>query len=532
MQGAYAVKTGIAVLYVSLLACNGGIGGEEDTGEDQETPADTLEDEVQAEPLEDPQEDPQEDPRIDEVLTDLVTDTPPDESPDVDMDTPADIEPEDGVDMDEADGIDVVDIVEVEIDCELGCSGLGDRYCTAGGYIECVGGPDCNAWVEFACPSGQTCSDFPTPTECKSICDDDCFPDTGWGRCYGNVYLQCGHFDSDSCNDFAVQDICLPEELCYSGDIGCVECLDECSSDGYQYCPSNRDLWVCGDFDSDSCLEWDERTCGEEETCDSDVNDCVCMDVCSVPGLRICDGYYGTMLCDDHDVDGCLEWGDFQTCPGAETCDGGVCSSSCTDDCSYDGQHQCYTGARRRICGYWDTDPCLEWTPIEACSPGLICDSSAPPGDPCVECIDSTDCRPDFEVCRVRDCVPPPGECYQTSDSSLPSTVGSYLESTTDVTASGSMTRFNIFIGMSGLWDMVDGDIDLRIWAPSGTFVLIDCPALMAADVFWDVLSSDTTPELASFIGEDPSGTWRLGILGCSGPSNASLETWAICPEM
>ena len=523
------------ILPVSMAACGGGGGGERDGQEDSVPPQDTDGEESAGDGTEDFSQEgelPDGDGSGDGDGAEDGDPAGPDEAEDLAQDT-GDGEDGEADAADAIDAVDAVDTVEVDGDCSLACTTEGERYCTAGGYVECMNLPEgCLAWAEVGCPTGRTCSDFPTPTGCKDVCDDDCSPATGWGRCFGNIYLQCGHYDADPCVDFAVSDICQPGETCFGDGIGCAECLDECPVDGQEVCPSNIDHWVCGNFDADSCLEWDRRTCGDDETCDSATGTCVCLDGCYVPGTRICDGYYGTMLCDDHDGDGCDEWGDRTTCPGTETCSGGTCSTSCSNDCSYEGRHECYTGPRRRICGYYDTDPCLEWTPIEPCPAGLVCWVGAPPGDPCVECIDGEECRPDLQVCRANACVAPPGSCFQTADAFLPGRVGSYLESTATVTAAGTITRFNLFLGMSGLLDMVDADVALYITAPSGTFVIVSCPALIGAgDLFWDVLSSDTRSELAAFVGQEASGAWRLGVLACGGDSDAMLETWAVCPE-
>ena len=95
-----------------------------------------------------------------------------------------------------------------------------------------------------------------------------------------------------------------------------------------------------------------------------------CSDECSPSGSRQCSGN-GYQICGDYDSDDCLEWSAVTSCAPGETCSDGYCSSTCTDECS-SGERECY-GDGYRICGDYDSDSCLDWSPVTACGAGETC---------------------------------------------------------------------------------------------------------------------------------------------------------------
>ncbi|HQF23998.1 MAG TPA: hypothetical protein PL065_11095, partial [Polyangiaceae bacterium] len=50
-------------------------------------------------------------------------------------------------------------------------------------------------------------------------------------------------------------------------------------------------------------------------------------------------------------------------------------SADCVDECEIDGERACHEDGIR-TCGHYDTDSCLEWSPVEACPEQQTCDPS------------------------------------------------------------------------------------------------------------------------------------------------------------
>jgi hypothetical protein len=104
-----------------------------------------------------------------------------------------------------------------------------------------------------------------------SNCSDDCA--VGERDCQGIGFVVCGEFDQDDCLDWSEPIECASDKVCEGGDC-LMACTDQCQSgerqcagDGYQ---------ECGNYDSDTCLEWSEVTpCGDDQTCQADTVTCV-----------------------------------------------------------------------------------------------------------------------------------------------------------------------------------------------------------------------------------------------------------------
>ena len=47
--------------------------------------------------------------------------------------------------------------------------------------------------------------------------------------------------------------------------------------------------------------------------------------------------------------------------------------STCSDQCSYNGQTRCYNSERKQVCGQHDSDSCLEWSHSISCSGNTSC---------------------------------------------------------------------------------------------------------------------------------------------------------------
>ncbi len=148
-------------------------------------------------------------------------------------------------------------------------------------------------------------------------------------------------------------------------------CIDECAA-GERRCTGPGGSQVCGQGDSDTCLEWLASTaCNEGESCSFGSCTSVCRNECEDGVVRCQDG--GLSRCADRDFDGCTEWGPSEACANGQSCESGTCIpiGACTDACT---ANQCNDTTLTR-CGNFDLDPCLESSPGSSCVPA----------DPCME---------------------------------------------------------------------------------------------------------------------------------------------------
>jgi hypothetical protein len=114
-----------------------------------------------------------------------------------------------------------------------------------------------------------------TPTYSYS-CTSQCSV-VGQRRCLGNGYQEC-YRSSDNCLYWGGTTSCGSNQTCNNG--SCIyheTCSNECSTFGQRRCSGNG-YQVCGNYDSDSCLEWDGTiNCGYNQTC----NNGSCTDSCA-----------------------------------------------------------------------------------------------------------------------------------------------------------------------------------------------------------------------------------------------------------
>jgi hypothetical protein len=127
-------------------------------------------------------------------------------------------------------------------------------------------------------------------------------------------------------------------------------CAEECSPAGNISCYGNY-IQTCGNYDTDSCLEWNmtaycsyecindicsstvnESTNCSNETCNSNELNASCTNECSASGLGICSGSY-KKLCGNYDSDSCFEWGETYCSYG---CVNGNCSEPALNETCYD----------------------------------------------------------------------------------------------------------------------------------------------------------------------------------------------------
>jgi len=258
------------------------------------------------------------------------------------------------------------------------------------------------------CPNGGTCGNYDSDSclECPNIsCTNECSY-IGQRTCYGsNYYLVCGNYDSDSCLEWSSPQYCGSGYICQNGScISSITCSDECSYYGQKTCAGTNSYKICGNYDSDPCLEWSSsHSCPSGYICQN--GECVyqsppCQNECSFVGQteKKCSGnYVQQRTCGNYDSDSCLEWSNWQSienCDSKDGCQGttyydyycscGSCKYTtypndprcitCQNQCSYLGQKEkrCSSGRylQERTCGNYDSDSCLEWsswTTIQDC---------------------------------------------------------------------------------------------------------------------------------------------------------------------
>jgi hypothetical protein len=158
-------------------------------------------------------------------------------------------------------------------------------------------------------------------------------------------------------------------------------CTNDCAVSGVKMC-SNSIAKVCGQYDTDNCLDWSSTTCTYgcgTDSCNPAPLPCIDTD----NGKNYLNR--GTLVNENNKTDWCIDgitlgeyycdkttgkgtWEKY-ICPGG--CLDGKCivSSNCTDDCSALGVTSCFNDYKK-ICGNFDTDTCLDWGTGILCSYG------------------------------------------------------------------------------------------------------------------------------------------------------------------
>jgi hypothetical protein len=300
---------------------------------------------------------------------------------------------------------------------------LDERICSGDGYKLC-GNYDSDPCTEWSwvdpCETGEVCSDGYCIPDTPS-CEDECST-PGSKACSNNGVITCGNYDSDSCLDWSQPVSCAAGEVCSNGE--CIlSCTDECSPSGLNQCFDNG-FKTCGNYDSDSCLEWSTKTqCAANEQCQS--GSCVDVGECTPGDTRPC-GTSNVGQC-SYGTETCSSSGHWGSCVGAinpttEICDGldndcdgstdegNVCGPTCTNECSL-GSRRC-SANNAQYCGDFDTDSCFEWGTIDTCSSNEICDAGfcepKPPtcSDECSYDGQRTCSGDGYKICRNYDSDP------------------------------------------------------------------------------------------------------------------------------
>lgn len=154
-------------------------------------------------------------------------------------------------------------------------------------------------------------------------------------------------------------------------------CAHSCPADGTRSCRAGgRSL--CADYDGDGCREWGPANpCPDGQVCQDGscrVEAVGCQSECEA-GERECVGTDSSRECGYFDEDPCLEWSQATPCQQGSTCSGGTCPTVCQDACEA-GTRECEGESSYRLCGRDDdVSPCLAFGPAQACPEGERCRS-------------------------------------------------------------------------------------------------------------------------------------------------------------
>ncbi len=262
----------------------------------------------------------------------------------------------------------------------------GEKRCASGSnaQYQLCGDPDrdsCKEWEPPQdCPEEHFCDEGECFPSCKDACDGEgirvCDP------AGTEAYLVCGYFGSNICLSLGPKNPCDKGFICQDG--ACVvSCVAECDEREGIRCtdPPYNGFESCADHDGDGCPEWGGRTpCAAGQTCDLGVCTVDCSDDCAVADRECYDSGYRS--CGYHDADSCLDWSAVTDCQDWEICDKDTvtCVPNCSDDCAANGDRRCASSTTYETCGEWDTDPCRDWGILASCAGGEVCVNGA-----CVE---------------------------------------------------------------------------------------------------------------------------------------------------
>ena len=119
-------------------------------------------------------------------------------------------------------------------------------------------------------------------------------------------------------------------------------------------------IWLAGGCAIESGGGGDPGDGGEGPGCTNDCN----------VGERGCVGN-GFTTCGYFDEDPCRDWSEPTECASDKICEAGDCVISCSDQCQW-GERRC-AGDASQECGYHDADTCLDWGDAIACPADQTC---------------------------------------------------------------------------------------------------------------------------------------------------------------
>ena len=155
-----------------------------------------------------------------------------------------------------------------------------------------------------------------------------------------------------------------------------------------------------------------------------------CSDTCT-SGVSICDGT-DVRVCQADAVTGCRSFVVSQTCTGGQTCSGGVCRASCTNQCTL-GATQCASSGAPVACQTL-ANSCTDWVLQPSCGANRVCSGGA--------CVATASCTNQCTLGQTRctagsqqqTCVALPSGC---TDWTLPVACSATQSCTAPATACG-----------------------------------------------------------------------------------------------
>lgn len=144
-----------------------------------------------------------------------------------------------------------------------GCNSEGERKCFGSSYQQCTATNGCLAWSNpLICAQGYTCTGSGACT-LNQICTPgtpkagtQCFICNADGTGYPTNHTVCA---SGKCNSNT--------GMCEAQGNTTSTCTNACSTAGVSECSGNGNR-ICGNYDSDSCLEWSNvNSCNSGQSC-------------------------------------------------------------------------------------------------------------------------------------------------------------------------------------------------------------------------------------------------------------------------
>lgn len=238
-------------------------------------------------------------------------------------------------------------------------------------------------------PPSQNNGDAPDAGEDADDCEPACDPANADLVCGENeTVLEC--IEIGGCPVWSEKFECPPQRpVCQTG--SCVEennsCNNLCTPGAEPRCKDAQTVEECDDHDGDGCFEWGgESVCSDGWSCDPSVGECAppdCSDECTLGDTQCSEDQIRTC---ETAADGCRKLSPPEDCPAGRVCESGACveQQSCEDECS-DGDAICASGEGRLVCRDDNADGCLE----------LVFESSCPSGEECREgaCVEVDVCR-------------------------------------------------------------------------------------------------------------------------------------------
>ena len=262
------------------------------------------------------------------------------------------------------------------VDCENACED-GAWECTEDGYRSCeMADSGCFEWVNTPCDENTHC-DAEEKT-CVDDSGDSCQKCTaGAHRCEGTLIASCEEDEVTGCTSWNQPASCGEGMYCDAESSDCIEgCMDECK-EGESQCVDMM-IQKCGKSSETGCMAWGSaESCGENMHCDDTTHTCVegCVDECT-EGSVSCDGTF-LMHCGNYDSDSCLEFGDSQECTNNTTCSveaKGCVSAGCDTECTL-GNQKCSSDEIQE-CKPVDGTSCNEYVTVRTCNENETCTES------------------------------------------------------------------------------------------------------------------------------------------------------------